>query len=276
MPFKFGGVATDPSNNYYYDLNDVKTISVPLSTTCSGDIQMSHDKIKEFFGISESTLPKLPAYYISPRLNSTWGAYYSGNSGPGWIRDFPKDALETQIKSTRTETTTMKLYAGAEFALELSGGGSYMGMKAEAKAKTSTSVEWEKRIVNIDEIVKKGILGKEPLIELALGLMLRAEEAYTHTIDIWVDDQGNNGLYIQALPVFEKANGNENEKDKKEQKEIKDLHIALSNVGWGDWYAYTTGKKGKGLGGQQLVAYPNYCPSTTLMSLISNFGAAEK
>ncbi|WKT54451.1 hypothetical protein QSH57_005035 [Fusarium oxysporum f. sp. vasinfectum] len=64
----------------------------------------------------------------------------------------------------------------------------------------------------------------------------------------------SSGLYIQTLPVFD------------ENKELKDLHIALSNVGWVDWYAYVAGKKGPS-SGRQLLAYPNYRPSTTLMPL---------
>jgi hypothetical protein len=133
--------------------------------------------------------------------------------------------------------------------------------------------------------------------------MLRVEEFYTHNIKVWVDgrEKGDSlgwhggpswsdihipsralsrvgglqfskitmtggghstGLYVQTLPVF-----NEN-------KELKDVHIALSNVGWTDWYAYVAGKKGKS-SGRQLLAYPNYHPSTTLMPIIKAPAKAE-
>ncbi|KAF5672293.1 hypothetical protein FHETE_3791 [Fusarium heterosporum] len=326
MPFKFNDTKIDHSGNYYYTDDDVKTVRLPLSTNCSGDIQMSHKQLKEWFSIAEGTLPSVPGYYISPRLNSTWGGYYSGNSGRGWwrvtgdvvvykpvewvacterMRDFPKGAILTHIEKERTETTKTKLYAGAEFSLEVSGGGGFMGMKAEVKTKVSTGVEWEKEIMNKEKYTQSGDLGDRPLTELAVGLMLRAEEVYTHTIDIWVDDRcqedsmgwsggdgweqiripshalsrveglqfsgismsgtGHSaGLYLQALPVFD------------ERKEIKDLHIALSNAGWGDWYAYTVGRKDKGSGDRHLVAYPKYRPMATLMPLIDNSGKAEE
>ena len=73
----------------------------------------------------------------------------------------------------------------------------------------------------------------------------------------------SDGLYIQTLPVFD------------ENKVFKDMHVALSNVDWGDWYAYTVRKKGKSLRGRQLLAYPRYNPSATLMPLSKTPDKAE-
>ncbi|KAF4502470.1 hypothetical protein FAGAP_1285 [Fusarium agapanthi] len=131
MRFTFNGVKRDGNGAYYYNDGDVESHRIPLSDQCYGDVRMSREQLEEWFGIRNDTLPDLPAYYILPRLDSTWG----GTAG-----------------------------------------------------------------------------------------------------------------------VFD---GN---------KELKDLHITLSNVGWTDWYAYVAGKKGPS-SGRQLLAYPNYCPTTTLMLL---------
>ncbi|EGU86517.1 hypothetical protein FOQG_12853 [Fusarium oxysporum f. sp. raphani 54005] len=312
MSFTFNGVKKDGNGAYYYNDGDVESHRIPLSDQCYGDVRMSREQLEEWFGISNDTLPDLPAYYILPRLDSTWG----GTAGGGWwnvtgdivvykpiewvpsvarIRDFPKNSIVTNIEKERVETTTTKLYAKAEFALEVSAGGNYMGIKAEAKAKTETGVEFEKEVRNKDTYTQKGVVGDVALVEVAVGLMLRVEEIYTHNIKVWVDgrEKGDSlgwhggpswndihipsrslsrvgglqfskitmtggghsaGLYVQTLPVFD------------EKKELKDLHIALSNVGWTDWYAYVAGKKGRS-SGRQLLAYPNYRPSTTLMPL---------
>lgn len=172
---------------------------------------MIHEQLKEWFSISDDTLPDLPAYYISPRLDSTWGDYYYNGSNRGWwkvtgdivvyqpiewvpsvvrIRDYPKNSILTTIERERVETTTSKLFAKAEFALEISAGGNYMGMKAGAKATASTGAAWEKEVKNTIKYTENGVVGKEPLTELVVGLMLRVEEVYTHNIDIWVDDRG--------------------------------------------------------------------------------------
>ncbi|KAJ9425867.1 hypothetical protein QL093DRAFT_2575451 [Fusarium oxysporum] len=299
MSFTFNGVKKDGNGAYYYNDGDVESHRIPLSDQCYGDVRMSREQLEECL--------------LHPaRLDSTWG----GTAGGGWwnvtgdivvykpiewvpsvarIRDFPKNSIVTNIEKERVETTTTKLYAKAEFALEVSAGGNYMGIKAEAKAKTETGVEFEKEVRNKDTYTQKGVVGDVALVEVAVGLMLRVEEIYTHNIKVWVDgrEKGDSlgwhggpswndihipsrslsrvgglqfskitmtggghsaGLYVQTLPVFD------------ENKELKDLHIALSNVGWTDWYAYVAGKKGRS-SGRQLLAYPNYRPSTTLMPL---------
>ncbi|WKT54450.1 hypothetical protein QSH57_005034 [Fusarium oxysporum f. sp. vasinfectum] len=92
-------------------------------------------------------------------------------------RDFPKNSIVTNIEKERVETTTTKLYAKAEFALEVPAGGNYMGIKAEAKAKTETGVEFEKEVRNKDTYTQKGVVGDVALVEVAVGLMLRVEES---------------------------------------------------------------------------------------------------
>lgn len=304
MGFQFDGPAKDNNDAYYYNDGDVKVIRVPLSNECYGDLRMDHEQLQEWFGISNDNLPDLPAYYISPRLDST-----SGDSSGGWwkvtgdivaykpiewvpsvarIRDFPKNSLVTKIEKQRVEITNTKLYAKPGFALEISGGGNFMEMKAEAKATADTSVSFER-----EEYTQEGKAGDEPLVEVAVGLMLRVEEVYTHNINIWADGRGqvnsmswsggpgwddiripsralnrvgglqfynfsmsgtghSSGLYVQTLPVFN------------DKKELEDIHLALSNKGWKDWYAYTVGQKGKS-SGRHLFAYPSYKPSTTIM-----------
>ncbi|KAH0421235.1 hypothetical protein CcaCcLH18_13555 [Colletotrichum camelliae] len=312
--FQFDRPVKDNNGAYYYNDGDVKVIRVPLSNECYGDLRMDHAQLKEWFGISNDNLPDLPACYISPRLDSTWEGYYKDGTNRGWwrvtgdivaykpiewvpsvarIRDFPKNSIVTKIEKERVETTTTKLYAKAGFSLEISGGGNFMGMKAEAKATAETGVEFEREVKNVDKYTQEGKVGDEPLVEVAIGLMLRVEEVYTHNVNIWVDDRGkgdsmgwsggpgwndiwipsralsrvgglqfsnirmsgtghSSGLYVQTLPVFN------------DKGELEDINLALSNKGWTDWYAYTVGKKGKS-SGRQLLAYPNYNPSTTLM-----------
>ncbi|KAJ0380841.1 hypothetical protein COL26b_000681 [Colletotrichum chrysophilum] len=244
MGFQFDSPAKDNNDAYYYNDGDIKVIRVPLSNEFYGDLHMNHEQLQEWFGISNDNLPDLPAYYISPRLD--------------------------------------------RFALEISGGENFMEMKADAKATADASVSFER-----EEYTQEGKVGDEPLVEVAVGLMLRVEKVYTHNINIWADGRGqvnsmswsggpgwddiripsralrrvgglqfynfsmsgtghSSGLYVQTLPVFN------------DKKELEDIHIALSNKGWKDWYAYTVGQKGKS-SGRHLFAYPSYKPSTTIM-----------
>ncbi|KAK2738855.1 hypothetical protein CKAH01_18736 [Colletotrichum kahawae] len=314
MNFQFDSPAKDNDGAYYYKDGDVKVIRVPLSNDCYGDLRMDHDQLKEWFGISNDNLPDLPAYYISPRLDSTWEGYYKDGTNRGWwrvtgdivaykpiewvpsiarIRDFPKNSIVTKIEKERVETTTTKLYAKAGFSLEISGKGNFMEMKAEAKATAETGVDFKREVKNVDKYTQEGKVGDEPLVEVAMGLMLRVEEVYTHHINVWVDDRakgdsmgwsGGPGwddikILSRALTRVEglqfsniKMTGNGHYAGLYVQTlpvfdgngELKDINLALSNRGWAHWYAYTVGKKGKS-SGRHLLAYPKYSPSTTLM-----------
>ncbi|KAF5229660.1 hypothetical protein FAUST_10297 [Fusarium austroamericanum] len=314
--YVFDGVKRKTSNGEYYYLDDdMPTVRVPISNSCHGDRPMKPEELNEWFGVREDNMPSLPGYFTIPDLHSKHG----GKSGKEksyadyyfiegamvvyrpieWvpsvvrIKTIPKNNIITTIKKEEVVDTRAKLYARAELSIELSAGGSGLGMAATATATSEIGVDFEKNTTKTETWTQEGQVGTKALNELAVGMLLKVEEVYRHSINVWVDGRkkgdsmgwsggpgwnqihvpetslrsvrklqfynmrtsgvgGTQHLYIQTLPIFDK------------EKKLKDLHIALSNGGWEDWYAYVVGKKGESQG-TKLLAYPGYQPSVTLM-----------
>ncbi|QPC76892.1 hypothetical protein HYE68_007644 [Fusarium pseudograminearum] len=313
--YVFDGVKRKTHGEYYYLDDDMPTVRVPISSKCEGPRPMTPEELDEWFGVRERTMPSLPAYITIPHLYSKLG----GKSGKEkqnaeyyfieghmvvyrpieWvpsvmlIKTIPKNTIITTIKRKEVVDTKLTIYAGAKLSIELSAGASGMGMAATATATSEVGIDFEKNSTTKETWAQEGQVGTTALNELAMGMMLRVEEVYRRSINVWVDGRkkgdsmgwsGGPGwnqihvpdkslrsvqglqfhnirtpgggstqhLYIQTLPVFDK------------EKKLKDLHIALSNSGWEDWYAYVVGEKGESQG-TDLLAYPGFRPSITLM-----------
>lgn len=320
MVFHFEGVKQDSNFAFFYDDNDVENSPVPLAKDVVGDLKLTPAQLKEWFAITQKTLPDLPGYFIVPRLHSSWGDYYRQGTARGWwniegemvvykpiewvpsvarIKDYPKNSIITSIKKEEMEDVTTKLYAQVDLSLEITAGGNYMGMKAEAKTKAESSVSRDLIRKETSTIVQEGKVGDKPLVEVAVGLMLRVEEVYTHDLALWIDDRhaedsmgwsggpGWNDIHV-ADKLFRHVTGLQFSNisttgeghssslniqalpvfNKDGSNPVQHLHLALSCAGWGDWYAYTQGRQGpSNTNSRKLMIYPRYSPATTLMSL---------
>jgi hypothetical protein len=208
-------------------------------------------------------------------------------------KTFPRNTITQEFKREKTTTTTSKLYGKVESELEISGGANYMGMKVEAKLRAEASVQASMESNDVDKIITQGKLGDKVVKEVWVGMLIRVEEVFNHNVRVWIDNRGkgdslgwsggpgwneilvpsrtlarveglqfskiamsgtgfSSSLYVQALPVLD------------EKGEFKDLHLALSNTGWQDWYAYVVGGKSRP-SGRELLAWPAWEYAATLM-----------
>lgn len=193
------------------------------------------------------------------------------------VARFPKSKLSKELSRVTTTTTTSKIYGRATMSMEVSAGANFKGMMVEAKATAETEVEASLQKEEIEKLIESGKLGDETIFEVAVGMLLKVEEVCKYSFpleDLWAEDtitttippawplvarSGNlhwggsqtwgellippsnfddvkgfqfqsGSLWTQVLPLLN------------EKHEIKDMHIALSNSGWVNWYAYLNGE----------------------------------
>lgn len=203
---EFQGVKRDDNGAYYYDDGDIEKIQVPLSGETQGDVQLSHEQLEEWFGVTESSLPELPAYLIAPRLNSTLGGQYENDPGQDWwyitggvavyrpvewvptvtrVKEWPENSALEDLQGDEVEAAMNTIYANAEASLETLDGDNYMGVKGVVREKDQLNAEGRLERISTDTDV-----GDVPVAELALGFMLRVEEVHTHSLQFWMDDRG--------------------------------------------------------------------------------------
>ena len=57
----FPGVKVRSDGRYYYDDGDIPNISIPLSESVEGDLQITEDQLENWCSIDNSTLPTVPS-----------------------------------------------------------------------------------------------------------------------------------------------------------------------------------------------------------------------
>ncbi|KAF0635461.1 hypothetical protein FPSE5266_01994 [Fusarium pseudograminearum] len=212
MSYVFDGVKRKTSNGEYYYLDDdMPTVRVPISSNCHGDRPMKPEELNNVFGVREETMPSLPGYFTVPDLYHKWGGKYGRDKGSSdwyyiegdmvvyrpieWvpsvvrIKTIPKNELQTTITKEEVVDTTIKLYARADLSIELSAGGSGLGMAAKATATAEIGAEFETKSSKTDIRKQEGKLGGTAMNELAVGMLLKVEEVYRRSIYVWVDDR---------------------------------------------------------------------------------------
>jgi hypothetical protein len=211
-------------------------------------------------------------------------------------RTFARDEIETTLKEKVTKTDTSKLYGRLHTELKVSGGHNLYGIKVEASVTAEASVEAKRETERVEEITKQGKLGNKVVHEVWVAMSLKVRKVYSRKIQLWNANNGgnqevswsggpgwgdiwigsrelskvdglqyskvamsgggaSNRVYFQVLPQVESG-------------ELKDLHIAISNVGWKDWYAYVPDySAGKKVDGTEHLAWRAWEPRVTLLSL---------
>ncbi|KAM3078260.1 hypothetical protein ACMFMG_002445 [Clarireedia jacksonii] len=310
MVYTFSGIKQDSAGAYWYDDRDIPKVTVPISKTFDGNTSISLEKLEEHFKF-QSDLPPIPKFLIRPRLDSSWN--YKSNDGWDitgemvvyepleWVpivvseRTYPKGAFTKSFEETEVTVSENKLFGKVSSELEISGGGSFFGVKIEAKVKAEGSVEATLKTERIQKIVTEGKLGDMVVKEIWFALGLRVKQVYSRKINLWNANNGgshevtwyggpgwdeihvpsralrgveglqfsdirmtgggaSNRIYIQALPQFS-------------GDKLEYLHLAISNVGWKDWYAYIPPNSvGDKVDRQEVIPWRQYKPTPTLMA----------
>ncbi|KAL2012055.1 hypothetical protein VTN00DRAFT_4773 [Thermoascus crustaceus] len=191
------GLKRESSGKYYYDDSDVPRISIPIADETQG-LRLSKKQLDEWFKINPTTMPTLPKTLVCPDMESEpsdsnilqlKGWHHVNGSVAVYepvewvpvvreVRRFPKSELPETIKRDKTTIEKTKLYGKVESSLEASAGGSYAGMKVEARAKVEGSAEASLETEKITKEHMEGTLGEKPLFEVAVGMLLRVKEVY--------------------------------------------------------------------------------------------------
>lgn len=165
--YDFTGVKRH-DGQYYYDHGDIPTILIPLDDSTEGNFPLSKGELQEWFGISDTTLPRLPKFLIKPRLSVTFGGTtwkygvfptdrfnVSGSmvvyKPVAWVAHItelsriPKTQVETEISKETTTTTRKEIYGNVGSIFQVSAAPNYMGMKVEATIKADARAEFGKK-----------------------------------------------------------------------------------------------------------------------------------
>ncbi|KAA8893230.1 hypothetical protein FN846DRAFT_963280 [Sphaerosporella brunnea] len=185
------------------------------------------------------------------------------------LNTIPYSHFEVEYKKTTTKIQTSELYGHAEASFTIALGASWKGIKVEASTTTSIEASYKTSTELHEEIVEKGKRGDVVIKELAMGMALKVKRVYERNVKLYLNDESkkdsltwdgpawgelwvgandlrdvgalqfnpiimsgsgySKSLYLQVLPVFNA------------DKKLTNMHLALSNKGWTDWYAYPGG-----------------------------------
>lgn len=208
----------------------------------------------------------------------------------------PKSRFKTESFQETTTITRKDIYGHVGTIFQLSADPNYMGMKVEATIDANARAELRKSKENIKKIRQTGELGDKPVSEVVLGMLIRVEEVYSHSIRLEMDNRGTSkSLHwtaeqdwsqvevphqhlsevkgLQFPPVVPMSGDSQVTKlwiqtlpvlDK--HHEICDLHIAVSSTGWSNWYAYTEAHRGTSKG-REIVAWPAHQPAMAFIEV---------
>lgn len=202
---EFEGVKKDDDGVYYYDGDELEKTAIPLSDTVEGDASLDRDKLEELFGLTESSLPELPRFLVSPNLSSTWGGYYEHEPEQAWcfltgnvavykpvewvasvtlVKDWPEGEERDPLPREEVEGPVLRLYEPAELALEIPDLDGCLRARARIKEEVVLGDDLGDLERNVTGDVEQGG------VELVLGLMLRVEEVYRCAVpELWLDDR---------------------------------------------------------------------------------------
>lgn len=317
MVYVLRGVKRDSSGSYYYNSSDIPRISVPISKNCDGDMNLPPNVLDDCFGISHDTMPRLPQFMVHHRLTKECnGEEWTTVRGEivvskpiEWVPvvavfdKYAKSMAKTTItRDTKTASTTKLFGKASGFAkLNTEAGGTLWGVKVEFESelkiegKASHSYKLEAR----EKQKVEWKTGDEAMWEVAVTMMLKIEDVYTHSIEVRVKNHsaGRNttltwdgpgtwsDFYVpnwqvqnvkvdfEFHPVYARGTGYPESLYilplpvlSEDKKSIKALHVLMSNKGWVHYHAYTSGKQQAPTGlREQYIAWPGCEPIFTLL-----------
>ncbi|TGO43746.1 hypothetical protein BCON_0954g00010 [Botryotinia convoluta] len=213
------------------------------------------------------------------------------------VRSHPRSILEQTYTNESTSTTSSEIYGRIQAELEISSGINMFGVKAQAKISSEAKVEGRITSDDVSRIRTEGTLGDKVVKEVWLTMSLKVKPIFSRKIVLWNanKDEGydvwwsggpdwddirvldkdvhrveglqfsnvptsgpgpSNNIYFQVLPQLDT------------DKKIQDLHIAISNKNWKDWFAYIPDYSYNiPLEGTQVLTWRSWAPQVTLMAL---------
>ncbi|KAF9116672.1 hypothetical protein BGX30_005890, partial [Mortierella sp. GBA39] len=311
----------------YYDDNDVNMIDVPV-TGCEGDYILSAAELKRYFGVEAARMGKLPEYLIVPRLNSTWNSSRSNSTSRSWwditgevvaykplawvpiVREkgtIPYNHFETEYERNSTTIETSDIYGHFEASFTMSIGGSWKAVKAEVSTTTKVEANYKKSTEVKEEIKQKGTIGDVVIKELILGMALRVQRVYEHSVHLYLNDEAkgdsltwdgpsswgdlwvaSNALpnveFLQFHPMSMTGTGHSTSLFLQAlpvfnaERHLDSLHVVLSCRGWTDWYVYNGGVKttyATGDGRTETLPVPGKQPLVTFITAGNRSGVEE-
>ena len=184
MPYQFKTVGFE-RDEYYYDRNSFNSeISVPIAQGCESDFGVETADLLRWFRLDVESLPRLPQYFIRPRLRKTWRrdinarvSQYDVNGEVAvckpvqWIphatiiRSFPASYYESDTQLTTIESE--KIFKRVQTHVECD------GWKVETKSATRSYVTLEYYSSDVEKVIVKERHGtRARLVELVMGMTL--------------------------------------------------------------------------------------------------------
>ncbi|KAG0376022.1 hypothetical protein BGX24_008392 [Mortierella sp. AD032] len=302
----------------YYDDNDVNMIHVPVAK-CEGDYILSAAELQHYFGVEATRMGKLPKYLIIPRLNSTWNSSRSTSTSRSWwditgqvvaykplawvpiVREkgtIPHNHFKTEYERNSTTIETSDIYGHFQSSFTLSMGGSWKAVRAEVSTTTKVEANYRTFIEVKEEIKQKGMIGNVVIKELILGMALRVQRVYEHSVHLYLNGEAkgdsltwdgpsswgdlwiaSNALpdveFLQFHPISMTGTGHSTSLFLQAlpvfnaERHLEDLHLVLSCSGWTDWYVYNDGVKTTyaiGAGRTETLPVPGKQPLATFIA----------
>ncbi|KAL4745511.1 hypothetical protein BDW72DRAFT_53443 [Aspergillus terricola var. indicus] len=213
------------------------------------------------------------------------------------IRSIPRSAIPGKFTKKTVKTTKTRLYGSVGSLFTASASATYAAMKVDAQVEVKGEASSELDTSATETLLQEGRVGDKPVVEIMLGMNIRVRQVYywrfNDEYDLWYrywtktgwdmqpkfeyetswrsgpgwntihvpDSQlrrvdklvHHGGIYYQLLPVLK--NG-----------QLDGLHVAISQPGWQDWYAFTNGTGTPEVLGPETKAWEAIQPVATLLA----------
>ncbi|KAF9537460.1 hypothetical protein EC957_008102 [Mortierella hygrophila] len=219
----------------------------------------------------------------------------------------PYNHFETEYEKNSTTIETSDIYGHFEASFTMSIGGSWKAVKAEVSTTTKVEANYKRSTEVKEEIRQKGTIGDVVIKELILGMTLRLQRVYEHSVHVYLNDEakGNSltwdgpsswgDLWVasNALPNVEflqfhpmSMTGTVHSSSLflqappvfNAERHLDNLHLVLSCKGWTDWYVYNGGVKTAypiGAGRTETLPVPGKQPLVTFIAAGDRSGVEQ-